>query len=269
MQRAEPRKGLPKKGKLRVRFNRRTLNRKTGPIPVTITSASTCPPSCSWYGAGCFAENHLLGHHWRKTNELGVEWDVFCELVRRLPNGQLWRHNEGGDLPGIGEEIDYVRLEELIAANEGRRGFTYTHKPMDTAGKRAIIQKANSRGFTINLSADNLAHADELTDLGIAPVTAVLEHDAPQRMKTPAGRTVTVCPAETHGIQCIDCKMCAVSHRKAIVGFRAHGNLKYLVSERAAKRPNLQLPLINNFKQQLIDGGLVNAKAKEAGGSEG
>ena len=44
-------------------------------------------------------------------------------------------------------------------------------KPIEN---RRLIAAAVEAGFTVNLSADNPAHADRLADLGIAPVVTVL-----------------------------------------------------------------------------------------------
>lgn len=235
---------LPTDGPLRVRVALKSGNRKTGPIPVTMTSAETCPPSCSWYGAGCYAENWMVAHHWKSTTKNGVDWDAFLEIVRAMPEGQIWRHNEAGDLPGKGERLDFPMFVKLVNANRGRRGFTYTHKPLTLNSTLAAFRYAREQGFTVNLSADTLEQADELYDVGVAPVCVVLELDTRRGVKTPKGRTVTICPAETDGLTCEECRLCAVPTRKAIVGFRPHGDLKFIVSERAAKRPNKQLPLL-------------------------
>lgn len=85
----------------------------------------------------------------------------------------LWRHNQAGDLPGENDTIDLVALAQLAEANVGKRGFTYTHKPM-TADNAAAVKQANARGFTINLSADNLSEADDLAEMQVGPVVVVL-----------------------------------------------------------------------------------------------
>src|SRR6187431_3010559 len=90
---------------LRVSFSRKSGNSKTGPIPVSMTSQATCPPSCAFYGAGCYAESHWLGKHWEKVTEKGLDWSAFCLQIAALPEGQLWRHNQAGDLPGVGEDV--------------------------------------------------------------------------------------------------------------------------------------------------------------------
>nr|WP_051237497.1 hypothetical protein [Ottowia thiooxydans] len=81
-----------------------------------------------------------------------------------MPKRQLWRYGQAGDLPGDGVRIDADALEQIVHANRGRNGFAYTHySPLDPHNARAIA-KANAQGLTINLSANTLAHADELPD---------------------------------------------------------------------------------------------------------
>lgn len=228
-------------------------NRKLGPIPVSRTARGSCPESCSFKNAGCFGERSYSRIHWEKVETTGLSWDAFCRKVAKLPKGQLWRHNEVGDLPGKGDAIDPIALSKLVIANKGRRGFTFTHCPVleskpvsprsraiPTAQERALwivsnrraIARAVRAGFAINLSADSIAQADELAALGIAPVSVVVAHDAPLRAtKTPAGRQVVVCPNEAHGLTCDQCQLCAVLGRKSIIAFRAHGQSKYLVSD--------------------------------------
>lgn len=217
---------------LRVSFVLASGNRKTGRIPVSMSSASTCPPSCSFFGQGCYAEQHLLGNHWAKVPRIGMSWADFTNEVRRLPPGQLWRHNEAGDLPGRGEALDVTALTALIFANRGRRGFTYTHKPLARQSERNAVRRANDNGFTINLSADTIADADRLYDLRIGPVTVVVPEHAQRSFRTPKGRKIVICPAVTHeNITCQTCRLCAVPARKSIVAFPAHGQMSQRVSQ--------------------------------------
>jgi hypothetical protein len=86
------------------------------------------------------------------------------------------------------------------------------------------VCEANARGFTVNLSANNLEHADELYALGIAPVVVVLPIDAAKPFMSPAGHWVAICPAtQRDDVTCASCGICAHSGRKAIIGFPAHG----------------------------------------------
>jgi hypothetical protein len=88
------------------------------------------------------------------------------------------------------------------------------------------VRAANANGFTINLSANNLQHADELAALGVGPVVTVLPTDQASNTVTPNGRKVVVCPAtQRDNVSCATCGLCA-RQRDAIVGFPAHGTSK-------------------------------------------
>jgi hypothetical protein len=219
-----------------VMFRHRSGNKKTGPIPTTMSERGTCPPSCSFYAAGCYALYGHVGAAWKNVGEdNSITWTVFLETIARLPQGQLWRHNVAGDLRGYGDHVDPARLSELASANRGKRGFTFTHKPLGTRAERDAVKNANAAGFTVNLSADTLSHADRLSDLGIGPVAVVVDEGEPHKMKTPAGRHVIVCPAQRHelkkDITCMTCGLCALPRRKAIIAFRAHGQASGLIPE--------------------------------------
>jgi len=203
-------------------------NAKTGPIPVTTSSASTCPATCPLKSNGCYAEYGPLSWHWKAVTagERGTDLGGVCHEVSMLPKGQLWRWAQAGDLPGDGRFIDRPALQQLTQANKGRRGFTFTH--YDPALKRnaAAIADANAAGFTVNLSANNLAHAERLHALGIAPVVVVLPQDVAKPFVSPGGLHVSVCPATVNErMTCAQCGICATQH-KAIIGFPSHGSGK-------------------------------------------
>lgn len=232
----------------RVLFMQRSQNRKTGPIPVSISERGTCPTSCSLYDAGCYASYGKLGSHWKERGTSAshwLPWVEFLDRVRTLPEHQLWRHNEAGDLAGTGNFLDWSKLFELVEANIDRRGFTYTHKH-DSAND-VMLRHANDRGFTVNLSADTLSEVDQLCGRGwpymgrSGPVVVLLPEDAPVRgVRTPDGRPVVTCPAQTSpGVSCADCELCANANRRSIVGFIPHGQTKGLISEIVrARRPS-------------------------------
>ena len=209
---------LPGKGK--------KSNSKTGAIPVSTTSARTCPPSCPLSKGGCYAAGGPLAIHWKKvtSNERGMAWEKFCAIVADLPEGQLWRHNQAGDLPGEGEAIDAEELKALVEANRGKRGFTYSHK-YNSPKNLELIRYANDNGFTINLSANNLAQADELAALDAGPIAVVLPEDQITNCTTPEGRRVVICPEVTRGLTCEQCALCQ-KQRSVIVGLPAHGSTK-------------------------------------------
>lgn len=232
-------------------ITRRSTNPVTGPIMVTRSPRATCPLSCPFRKRGsgppagiCYAEHGALGGYvWTLLdrtapgrtimNEVRV-YD-FAELlfaIRPLAPAEMWRHNVAGDLPSIDRAtIDENALRHLIDANRGRRGFTFTHYDVRTNLKnRAAVKVANENGFTINLSGNSLQHADELADLGIAPVTTILPSNVRENQRTPKkGRTVVICPTFTHaGVTCASCGLCA-RQRSTVVGLPAIGGRKHTI----------------------------------------
>lgn len=219
-------------------FVKVSSNAKTGAIPVTTTGFQSCPDNCGLKSNGCYASGGHVAMHWRKVTEgkRGDEFSVVLDKIKALPKGQLWRHNQAGDLYGENNAIDTEALAQLVQANKGKKGFTYTHKPvLDNAQNAEAIKQANRGGFTINLSADNLEQADALMDLEIAPVVTILPEGTPKVSYTRKGRRVIVCPAQqVESITCATCGLCQkqgvgrgnASDRRAIIGFIVHGASK-------------------------------------------
>lgn len=244
-----------------IAFTLQSRNSKVGHIPVSTTSRDSCPASCALYEA-CYAKTWPLAIMWSRLSETApggtykngrtgssraLSWRDLCASVAALPDGQLWRHNQAGDLPGSADAIDEDALAELADANAGKREWTYTHKPVSDAESpyahrnRIAIATANTHGFTVNLSADNLAEADTLADLQIAPVVTILPSTVtgPARITTPAGRRVVVCPATYRDdLACADCALCQRVNRSTIVGFPAHGASKRKASAIASNVQN-------------------------------
>jgi hypothetical protein len=231
---------------------RKSENIHTGPIMVTTSPRVTCPFECPLRrsastptAAVCYAEHGALGGFvWTLLDRLPVGGSYqngnikvygFGELlfrIRALPPGSLWRHNIAGDLISNNRTtIDTVALKLLVEANRGRRGFTFTHFDVLTnLVNREAVRHANKNGFTINLSANSLAHADELLDLGLAPVTVILPSYVDANTTTPKGRTVVICPTYTaEGVTCATCGLCA-RQRSTVVGFPAIGGKQHLVT---------------------------------------
>lgn len=206
---------------MKFQLSRVSTNRKTGPIPVSTTSRESCPSTCALLGAGCYAENFPLGSHWDRVGRIGMSSGEFLKRIRQLPKGQLWRHNQAGDLPHTDGNIDEGFLHALVVANRRKDGFTYTHHLMNDHN-RTMVQRSNDEGFTINVSADNVTQAVDLFKSGL-PTVAVLPKNAPNEQIC-SGVKVVACPAEkTDRIQCSNCALCQIPDRGYIIGFRAHG----------------------------------------------
>jgi hypothetical protein len=254
---------------MKVHFIAVSQNAKTGPIPVSIIERGSCWPGCALYENGCYAETGALAMHWDRVSHgpAGGSWSEFCAKVAALRPGRLWRYAQAGDLPGYGPVIDRGLLNELVAANTGKSAIAFTHKPVlgddpVAVENRRLIAAAAKAGFTINLSADNPAHADRLADLGIAPVVTVLARAYARRAVrhrfkrkrdewaetvsewrdrtallpryTPAGRRIAICPATYSDATCKTCGACA-RVRDAVIAFPAHGAWRQVEAAIAAR----------------------------------
>ena len=212
-----------------VHLTLRSGNGKVGPIPVSTTSDDTCPPSCALKDGDCYAMSGPLLIHWRHVSAetRGTNWDDFCSSIKKLPKKQLWRHNQAGDLPGSNDVIDRTKLDQLVAANKNRRGFTYTHYPMTSQHNLDSVRAANQGGFTVNLSSNNVYHADQLLDSTDLPVVTLMplktNWENGKHAYTPKGRTIVRCPVEYRDTSCMECQLCAQRDRSFVVGFTVHG----------------------------------------------
>ena len=233
-------------------ITRRSANPKTGPMMVTTGEKRTCPIACPLRkeagtdtAGACFAEHGFIGTFlWKelvrteagdsfKNGQIRVYgFDDLLHAIRSLPSESLWRHNQAGDLPSDDQvTINTKMVRALVDANRGRRGFTYTHfDVIRNATNRRIVAEANANGFTINLSANDLHHADQLAATKCGPVASVVGFDETANTRTPAGRKVVICPAtQSTKVNCKNCGLC-YTHRKAIVAFPAHGRNKARIS---------------------------------------
>jgi hypothetical protein len=194
-----------------VHLTLQSKNEKTGKIPVSTTEAQTCPAACPFNNAnegGCYAESGPLKMHWMRVSDRqrGDTWPVFLGKISNLKADTLWRHNQAGDLPGRNDQLDATACMELTQANDGKRGFTYTHYD----------------------------HADQLADLDAGPVATVLPIDQTTNTTTPQGRKVVICPATIRDdVSCATCQLCQ-RQRDFIIGFPAHGTSKKKASAIAA-----------------------------------
>jgi hypothetical protein len=254
---------------MRVQFIAVSQNAKTGPIPASIVERASCWSGCALYENGCYAEAGALAMHWDRVSRgvAGASWSEFCAKVAALRLGRLWRYAQAGDLPGYGGKIDGALLDELVTANTGKNAIAFTHKSVlgdhnVAVENRRLIAAAVTAGFTVNLSANNSAHADRLAELGIAPVVTVLarayarkalrhrfkrrrdewaetisawrDRTASLPRYTPAGRRMAICPAAYSDATCKTCGACAHA-RDAVIGFPAHGAWRQVEAAMAAR----------------------------------
>ena len=219
---------------MQVAFTAVSSNTKTGQIPTSTTERASCPTTCAFYDKGCYAKSGPQAIHWRKVSnaERGVSWAEFTKLIRKIAKGQLWRHNVAGDLPHNDGNIDYLQLRQLIDANKGKKGYTYTHHILNDHNVIAV-QNSNALGFTVNASCESVDEADRvMTEYNIPAVAVVNSEKTDRFYKTANGRKVITCPATIHeDVTCATWGLCQVADRDYILAFPAHGNAKKTVNQ--------------------------------------
>ena len=212
----------------RYHLTLKSANAKTGPIPVSTSSAKLCPATCPFApanGGGCYASSGPLAIHWAKvtSGERGGSWTEFLQQITQLPIGQLWRMNQAGDIRDPKTAKGREQLQQLTEANRGRRGWTYTHHRLTPAAV-AAVKGATAQGFTVNVSTETMAAADAAVAKGLRAVTVVPSTDTRRVWRSPDGNPVVTCPAQVHDdMTCERCKLCQGRAQDVIVAFRAHG----------------------------------------------
>lgn len=214
---------------LRFHLTRVSSNVKTGPIPVSTSSKATCPATCPFMGNGCYAASGPLALHWQAITrgDRGVPFADFLQSIRNLPKGQIWRHNQAGDLPHTAGRISRRFIRGIVAANRGKRGFTYTHHDLSKGENASLIRYANRNGFRVNVSTETESAADHAIAAGLPAVLAVPSTETRRSWRTPAGNAVLVCPAQRSDTKtCADCQLCEKRGSRVVIAFIAHGTGK-------------------------------------------
>lgn len=212
---------------LRFHLAARSGNSKTGPIPVSTSSADFCPSSCPFRdGGGCYASTGPLSLHWRAvtTGRRGAPWPDFLAQIAALPAGTFWRHNQAGDIQDPNTVSGRTMLKNLVSANRGKKGFTFTHHRPNTAASIRALKGATADGFTVNVSTEAIADADRMVSHGLRAVTVVPSTDDRRMWRSPDGNPVVTCPAQIRDdVTCDRCRLCQGRPQEVIIAFRAHG----------------------------------------------
>lgn len=210
-------------------LTKRSENRKTGSIAVTMSAKQTCPQTCVWKGKSCYAGLGVLNIHWTKVNKgkMGTSFNEHVKEILGLPEGKLVRFNQAGDLPGNGRRLFNQQTSTLLksGSTNRKRAWAYTHY-LDDRSLTFFKTLRGSSYATVNLSADSPSHADKLAKANLPMVCLIPKLDKIQF--TPRGRRIVRCPAEHQNwTTCQSCgsgkPLCWRKDRDYIIGFYPHG----------------------------------------------
>lgn len=191
---------------------------------------TTCPTTCPLLNAGCYAQagNVAIQMRGRVSDADG---DVYLRELARIPHGATMRLHVSGDVLKDGDangsdtlDVDY--LNALIEGAVSRPDVTfygYTH------AWRLIDRDtfAFPDNFVLNASCDTPDDVAEARAAGWDTTTVW-----PQDVQGKRHGTTVVCPNQTVGLSCADCRLCMKSSRPLTVAFLAHGASKNKVSRR-------------------------------------
>jgi hypothetical protein len=209
----------------------KSSNAKTGPIAVSTTSQDSCPSDCPLMSSGCYAKSGPLKLHWDKVSAgpwidkpRGTDLMSFCDSLRQLPGGSLFRHNQAGDLPHKDGTIDHISLTLIAKACHSQRltAWTYTHHDVSNSHNLDSIAVSIGLGLTVNVSAHSQQHAAACHKQGL-PSVCIVPRGETRKNWEHDGVKFLVCPAQTSEKTCSECKLCAIANRSCVVAFKAHG----------------------------------------------
>ncbi|MHC5034812.1 MAG: DUF7227 family protein [Planctomycetota bacterium] len=221
-------------------------NKKTGPLAVTTSPATTCPVTCPHRGGGCYAGGAddpvksgqgPLALHWAKVSkgERGTTFTRHLQELAKLPPSRMLRLFQAGDLPGDGVTINPLDAMALCnaAARGGRVAFGYSHYK-GAANLDTLAKLNRDTGTCINSSADNAGEAVNLFNRGLP--TVVSTADGPEVLsRTIAGVRFVTCPVDSGKAEnCEDCgagrPLCARKDRGFVIRFTPKGRKVALIN---------------------------------------
>lgn len=222
---------------------------KTGDIPQTYASRTSCPVDCPMR-SGCYAAAGRCRLVIRRCDadsdkKQVASWMRLAAKVdaSRAAGRDLIRHGVGGDIAASGSNlIDAHYLRGLTAAYAGL-AYGYTHC-VQCERNDQLLREAAAAGFILSYSCETEAGADSAVASGI-PAVLVWPKGVPVPGHTADGNMLVQCPQQTRNVQCKDCRLCARKERRAIIVFAAHGAHRVVARalDAAAKTPRRVIPI--------------------------
>lgn len=186
----------------------KSKNAKTGEVSATYASQSSCPRSCPLMGAGCYAESGPCNMTTQRLNRSPVQSPIEVALeeaaaIRTLSGKRPLRVHVVGDCRTNEAAIHVSRA----MADYPNASWTYTHAWRD-------VDVESWNGQHVTASCETFEAVEEAYAKGYKSTAIVLAE--------PDSRAI-MCPQQTKGVQCVDCKLCWTEHAKRPIGFIVHG----------------------------------------------
>lgn len=199
---------------LMVHVVRESGNSKTGVMAVTYVTRTSCPNGlngtvrCPAWDI-CYTTGRIEGIAERYgTADPAVYTAAIMALADTIPQGGAFRAGVSGDFLAEDGTLNVPYVTAIGALHAARPDVTiiaYTH------AWRGLTPDAFP--FPVNASCDSAADVATARAAGWRTV----------RIADTAGTGEVQCLAQTKGMTCADCRLCAVPTRNATVTFAPHG----------------------------------------------
>lgn len=214
----------------------KSSNAKIGDASATYVAQTSCPKSCPFYNAGCYAELGFVGIQTRRINresdslglsplELAVEEaQSIDELTGQRP---LRLHVVGDSTTDRGTRLIAAAARRYIA-QFGQAVWSYTH-----AWRK--VSRAAWGAVSILASCESIPDIRRARMRGYATAIVVPEHPS-DRLYELEGEKLLPCPEQTRGVTCVECRLCMrddyLRESNITIAFAAHGSKRRMVKEK-------------------------------------
>ena len=213
-----------------------TTDHRARPVAVTMASQHSCPASCPFMNAGCYAETGNMRFSTGRLNAYGERAPEAIAAdeaagIRALSGENPLRLHVVGDAKTDEAAAELASASAEYHARHDQPVWTYTHA-------WRTVDRASWGNVSVLASCESPAEVQEALDRGYA--TAMVAPDADSIPERIAGTKPVVCPQQT-GAQrdCESCRLCTHDQRlrgKATVVFLAHGNTRQVRSMLATRQ---------------------------------
>jgi hypothetical protein len=211
-----------------VYATRVSASRKLGPVAATHVAQLSCPKTCVFLGAGCYAEDAHLSAYVTKRLNRGVDSEITkatiasieADAIDALSGDRDLRLHVVGDSTTVNGTRKIAAAAERYMARGGRKAFTYTH------AWRSVPRSAWG-DVSVLASCETPADVRAASALGYAAVLVVDKH-LEERRHHRGGIDLLPCPQETRGVTCAECRLCMDAGRLRdeglTIAFAVHGS---------------------------------------------
>lgn len=233
----------------------RSDNKKIGNASATYVTQATCPKTCPFLNAGCYAETGFVGLHARRLEEHADPASAALEesaAIDRLSGKRDLRMHVVGDVTSndgaknlAGAAARYLNRAQSLPV----RVWTYTH------AWRSLRRKSFGP-ISVLASCETTQDVKKARKKGYA-TAIVVDKFKSDKAWTEDGIKIVPCPEMTRGIVCTDCRLCLNDNnlKKAgiTIAFEAHGSnaekVRQTVGQKSASFRETPVPTALQLRQ--------------------